>query len=79
MVKRRKEEEFAGVLEFEGLGKDAPELAAWMAEHKERNGGKLRVAQGASGARVIFSNTADMDRWKARWERMTSGKRTIAA
>ena len=79
MVKRRKEEEIAGVLEFEGLGRDAPELVSWMAEHKERNGGKVRVAQGASGARVIFSNAADMVRWKARWERMTIGKRTVAA
>ncbi len=79
MVKRRKEEEIAGVLEFEGIGKDAPELAAWIAEHKERNGGKVRVAQGAMGARVIFSSAADMTRWKARWERIVSGSRTAAA
>jgi hypothetical protein len=79
MVKRRKEEEIAGVLEFEGLGKDAPELAAWMAEHKERNGGKLRVAQGVKGARVIFSSAADMTRWKARWERIVSRNRIAAA
>lgn len=79
MVKRRREEEIAGVLEFEGLGKEAPELAAWLAEHKVRNGGKVRVAQGVKGARVIFSSAADMARWKMRRERMASGHRTAAA
>ena len=49
MVKRRKEEEIAGVLEFEGLRKEAPEFAAWLAEHKMRNGGKVRVDRHMSG------------------------------
>ncbi len=40
MVKRRREEEIAGVLEFEGRTNEDPELMEWLADHKGRNGGK---------------------------------------
>ena len=64
MVKRSKQEDVAGVLEFEGHTSDDPEFAAWMDDHKARNGGKLRVALGAKGVRVMFSKAADMAHWK---------------
>lgn len=79
MVKRHREEEIAGVLEFEGVSKESAELGAWMAEHKQRGGGKIRLAQGAKGVRVIFSSAADMARWKARWESMRRSNRSAAA
>ena len=34
MVKRRKQEDIAGVLEFEGRTSEDPEVIAWLAEHK---------------------------------------------
>ena len=60
MVKRHKQEEIAGVLEFEGLTPDDPAFKGWMEEHRSRNGGKLRVSQGGTGVRVMFSKEADM-------------------
>ena len=44
MVKRRKEEDIAGVIEFEGRSADDPEFASWLAEHRARKGGKVRVS-----------------------------------
>ena len=66
MVRRHKVEEIAGVLEFEGRANDDPEFVAWMADHKARNGGKIRISQGGKGVRVMFSKEADMVFWKAR-------------
>ncbi|MFT8243434.1 hypothetical protein [Roseomonas sp. BN140053] len=74
MVKRRKEEDIAGVLEFAGRTKDDPEFVEWMAEHRAQNGGKLRVSQGGTGVRVMFSKEADMAFWKARADRLAKGK-----
>ena len=80
MVKRRKEEEIVGVLEFEGRTSDDPEVLEWLAEHKARNGGKIRVGRGSTGVRVAFSKAADMALWKARSEqadkRVPGGKRS---
>ena len=47
MVKRRKQEDIAGVLEVEGRTSEASEIVAWLAEHKARKGGKVRVSQAA--------------------------------
>ena len=77
MVKRRKEEEIAGVLEFEGRTNEDPEFVNWLEDHKARNGGKLRVSQGGRGVRVMFSKDADMALWKARSEQ--AAKRKVAA
>ena len=49
MVKRRKEEDIAGILEFDGRSSEDPEFVEWLADHKSRNGGKIRVSQGCSG------------------------------
>ena len=49
MVKRRKEEEIVGVLEFEGRTSEDPEVMNWLAEHKAQNGGKIRVSRGSTG------------------------------
>ena len=72
MIKRRKEEDVAGILEFDGLSSDDPELLEWVADHKARNGGKIRISRGAKGTRVMFSKDADMAFWKQRAEK--SGK-----
>ena len=69
MVKRRKQEEIAGILEFEGRTSEDPEFKEWMADHKTRNGGKLRVSKGATGVRVMFSKEADMEFWQERSDR----------
>lgn len=66
MVKRLKQEDMAGVLEFEGHASDDPEFKGWMEDHKARNGGKVRVSLGAKGVRVMFSKEADMAHWKTR-------------
>ncbi len=66
MVKRRKQEDIAGILEFEGRSSDDPELLEWVADHKARNGGKIRLSRGAKGTRVMFSKEADMAFWKQR-------------
>ena len=64
MVKRRKEEEIAGVLEFAGLTAEDPDFMRQMQDHKDRNGGKVRVGKGMSGVRVSFSKEADMQSWR---------------
>jgi hypothetical protein len=79
MVRRRKEEEIAGVLEFEGLATEDPELLEWLADHRNRNGGKVRVSQGGKGARVMFARDADMAFWKARSEQSIKRKKASAA
>ena len=75
MVKRRKQEKIAGVLEFEGRTSEDPEVVAWLAEHKARKGGKVRVSQGGTGVRVMFSEEADMASWK-RWAEQAARGRT---
>jgi hypothetical protein len=75
MVKRRKQEDIAGVLEFEGRTSEDPEIVTWLAEHKARKGGKIRVSQGGTGVRVMFSEEADMTSWKARAEQAARGKK----
>ncbi len=76
MVKRRKEEEIVGVLEFEGRTSEDPEVIQWLAEHKARNGGKIRVSRGSTGVRVAFSKEADMALWRARSEQGGKAKRS---
>lgn len=76
MVKRRKEEEIVGVLEFEGRTSEDPEVITWLADHKTHNGGKIRVSQGGKGVRVAFSKEADMALWQARSDRAAKGKRS---
>lgn len=73
MVKRQKVDEFAGVLEFEGRTAADPEVVAWLADHKARNGSKIRVSMGGKGVRVAFSKEADMALWKARAEEKRRG------
>ena len=75
MVKRRKEEEIAGVLEFAGLTAEDPDFVRQMQDHKDRNGGKVRVGKGMSGVRVSFSKEADMQSWRE-WE--TRRSRAVA-
>lgn len=70
MVKRTKHEDLAGVLEFEGRTAEDPEFIKWLTEHRSRKGGKIRVAQGSKGVRVMFSNAPDMAWWKARSEQV---------
>ena len=74
MVKRRKEEEIVGVLEFEGRTSEDPEVMKWLAEHKAQNGGKIRVSRGSTGVRVAFSKAADMALWRTRSERGDKGR-----
>jgi hypothetical protein len=76
MVKRRKEEDIAGVLEFEGRTADEPEFVTWLADHRARKGGKVRVSKGGTGVRVAFSEAADMAWWKARSEQAAKGKKS---
>ena len=66
MVKRRKQEDVAGILEFDGRASDDPELLEWIADHRARNGGTIRISRGARGTRVMFSKEADMAFWKNR-------------
>ncbi len=66
MVKRLKNDDMAGVLEFEGRTVDDPQFAEWLLEHKARKGGKIHVAKGGTGVRVMFSKAADMVLWKRR-------------
>jgi hypothetical protein len=51
----------------------------WLAEHKARNGGKIRIGQGAKGIRVIFTKEADMALWKARSEKAAKDKNRLPA
>jgi hypothetical protein len=76
MVKRRKEEEIVGVLEFAGRTSEDPEVVKWMAEHKAQNGGKIRVSKGSTGLRVAFSKAADMALWQARSEGRDKGNKS---
>jgi hypothetical protein len=78
MVRRQKHEEIAGVLEFEGRTSEEPEFLEWLADHRTRNGGKVRVSQGGKGVRVMFSREADMAFWKARFERSTKARRAVS-
>ena len=78
MVKRRKQEDIAGVLEFEGRTSEDPEIMAWLAEHRARKGGNVRVSQGGTGVRVMFSEASDMASWKARTEQAARGKKLSA-
>ena len=66
MVKRVKQEDLAGALEFEGKSAKDPEFTTWLAEHRARKGGKIRVTQGGKGVRVLFSDAADMASWKTK-------------
>lgn len=74
MVKRRKEEEIVGVLEFEGKTSEDPEVLTWLADHKASNGGKIRLSRGVKGVRVAFEKAADMALWKARSDPGSKGK-----
>jgi hypothetical protein len=76
MVKRRKEEEIAGVLEFAGRNSDDLEVMQWLAEHKAQNGGKIRMSRGSTGLRVAFGKAADMALWQARSEQGGKAKRS---
>jgi hypothetical protein len=76
MVKRRKEEEIVGVLEFAGRTSNDPEVMEWLAEHRAQNGGKIRVSRGSTGVRVAFSKAADMALWQARSEQRGKGTRS---
>jgi hypothetical protein len=78
MVKRIKQEDMAGALELEGIGKDDPQLQQWLEEHRARNGGKLRLGLGGKGVRVMFSKSADMALWKARFETAVKEKARAA-
>ena len=79
MVKRRKQEDIAGVLEFEGRTSEDPDVVAWLAEHKAKKGGKIRVSQGGTGVRVMFNEKADMASWQARAEQAARGKKPVAS
>ena len=74
MVKRRTDEDIAGVLEFEGLTREDPQLAGWLAEHRDRNGGKIRVSLGGKGVRVAFAKAADMAVWQKRFDQVSKAK-----
>jgi hypothetical protein len=69
MVKRVKQEDMAGALELEGIGKDDPRLQQWLEEHRGRNGGKIRVGLGGKGVRIIFSREADLSYWRQHYKR----------
>ena len=75
MVKRRKQEEIVGVLEFDGKTSEDPEVLKWLADHKSHNGGKILVSRGVKGVRVAFSKEADMAHWKARSDQAAKAKR----
>ncbi|HEY4043077.1 MAG TPA: hypothetical protein VGM32_14690 [Rhodopila sp.] len=78
MVKRRKEEDIAGILEFDGRSAEDPEFLEWVADHKARNGGKIRISRGGKGVRVMFSKDADMALWQRRSEASLKGKKNVA-
>ncbi|NPD66135.1 hypothetical protein HN018_19955 [Lichenicola cladoniae] len=79
MVRRHKEEEIAGILEFEGRTSEDPILLEWLADHRARNGGKIRVSQGGKGARVMFSKAADMAFWQQRSDQVTKSRKPGAS
>ena len=76
VVKRRKEEDIVGVLEFEGKTSEDPEIVAWLAEHKARNGGKIRLSRGLTGFRIAFAKEADIAWWKSRKDRAARDRGT---
>ena len=78
MVKRVKVEDLAGALEFEGKTAEDPEFAHWLAEHRARKGGKIRVTQGGKGVRVLFSKAADMAWWQGLADRTAKARRAAA-
>ena len=78
MVKRVKEEDLAGALEFEGKTVEDPEFADWLAEHRARKGGKIRVTQGGKGVRVLFSKAADMAWWQGLADQAAKTRRAAA-
>jgi hypothetical protein len=77
MVKRVRQEDMAGVLEFEGMTRNDPRLARWLEDHRARGGGKVRVGLGSKGLRVIFSREADLKHWQKYLD--SSGKTVRAA
>ena len=79
MVKRRKQEEIAGVLEFAGTSAEDPTFKRWVAEHRAQNGGNLRMSKGATGVRVMFSREADMAFWRERSEVEAKDRKSHAA
>lgn len=66
MARRVKEDPIAGVLEFEGRTKDDPQMVEWLADHRARKGGKIRLSLGGTGVRVAFNKQADMELWRLR-------------
>ncbi|MFL5286978.1 MAG: hypothetical protein ACJ8AW_39910 [Rhodopila sp.] len=64
MVKRIKQDDMAGALELEGVGRDDPRLAQWLEEHRLRNGGKIHIGLGGRGVRIVFSRQADLTYWQ---------------
>ena len=78
MVRRHKEEEIAGILEFEGRRAEDPVLLEWLADHRARNGGKIRVSQGGKGTRVMFSKAADMAFWQQRSDQLAKAVKKSA-
>jgi hypothetical protein len=74
MAKRNKAEEVVGALEFEGRTSEDPVFKDWLADHRARNGGKIRVSKGGTGVRVVFASEADMALWKARSDKGAKGK-----
>ncbi|WP_426954249.1 hypothetical protein [Muricoccus radiodurans] len=79
MVKRRKQEQVVGVLEFAGYDSDDSTFKQWVAEHRTQNGGSIRVSKGATGVRVMFGREADMAFWKARFETEVKARKSRAA
>jgi hypothetical protein len=79
MVKRSRQEDVAGVLEFKGRTGEDLEIVAWLAEHRAKKGGKIRVSQGGTGVRIMFSEKADLAAWKTRAEKVASGKKKTPA
>ncbi len=75
MVKRRKEEDIAGILEFEGMTSEDAMFLEWMADHKASNGGKVRVGRGAKGVRIMFSKEADMNLWQLRFAKVEKARK----
>ena len=78
MVKRVKQEDLAGALEFEGCKAEDPEFVTWLAEHRARKGGKIRVTQGGKGVRILFSSAADLAWWKTKWEQAAKARKAAA-
>ncbi len=76
MVRRHKEEEIAGIIEFEGRGSQDPVLLEWLADHRSRNGGKIRISQGGKGTRVMFSKAADMAFWQQRSDQLAKVRKS---